>query len=85
MSEHHLLQQVWIIKCDGKQSALMPSGYYWRYADTEDIADLAAGRVPKRIHVSGYYGPFISEDAAKADSERAFREAMQKLIGNLRN
>lgn len=82
MSEHPLTQEVWIIRSDG---TLMPAGYYWRYADAEDIADLAAGRVPKRIHVSGYYGPFISEDAAKADNERAFREAMQKLIGNLRN
>lgn len=80
MIEHPLTQEVWIIRSDG---TLIPAGYYWRYADAADVADLAADRVPKRIHASDYYGPFISEDAAKADSERVFRATMQKLIDKI--
>jgi hypothetical protein len=79
-----LKQEIWIIRSDGTKSALMPAGYYWRYADAEDVADLAAGRMPKRVHVSAYNGPFINEDAARADSEQEFRTVVGNVIARMK-
>lgn len=81
---HSVFQEVWVIKCDGTESALMPAGFYWRYADAQDIADLTAGRIPKRLHVSAYNGPFISKEAAQEDSEKVFRETMEKMVARIK-
>lgn len=80
----NIQQEIWIIKSDGTKSALMPAGYYWRYADAEDIADLEAGKIPKLVHVSAYNGPFISEHAARADSEKQFAATIENMIARMK-
>lgn len=75
-------QEVWIIKCDG--STTLSPGYYWRYANAQDVFDLEAGNTPRLAHISAYHGPFASEYAAQTDSERQFAATVENMIARMK-